>query len=103
LLGTLAGSRQSWASTQTVFQWKPGHIEQWEISLNPTPIKATILPVEPLRLALAQGRPKLILDGMSQFEVTIQPGPQVDLTFELTKGTQNLRVERTVYLVNSTQ
>ena len=105
LLGTLTGSRQDWSRKLTVFVWKDQKFQEMDLDLpaDPPPITAITLPLATLQEKLATARLRFTSDGVSKFKVDVSQGPQVDISFTLEKGTQSLDIERTVYLVNSSQ
>jgi hypothetical protein len=106
LIGTMTGSRQNWSAVLTVFKWSGSRLEEVEVNppTNPAPVGAFAPGLAPDVLPLLEdARPKFVLEGIPEFGVTLQAGPQVDFDFTLEKGTQKLKVIRSVFLVNSSQ
>ncbi len=103
VLGTVADSKQKWAPYLTVFERRDDRLVEFRVPLNPIPDKATVLALEPLLAALTTAELRFQIEDVTDFTVKIDKGPRVDFSFTLEKDKDKLVVERSVFLVNSSQ
>lgn len=105
LEGTIADSKQKWAQYLNVFHWQGRTLTESRVPLAEMPVKATVLPLDPLLAALADDATerRFVIDDVVNFTVTVGEGPRVDFSVTLEKDKDKLVIERTVFLVNSSQ
>lgn len=101
ILGAVANSKPNLSPTLTVFSWDQDRLRESEVALPEAPQTLTALPDGQLLAALADSPTRSLIEGVSEFEVTLQKGPVVELRFRVEKGTESLEVIRLVSLVNS--
>lgn len=100
--GAIAHSKPRLSSSLTVFSWVGEQLTETELPLaHPTLGKPTVLPLEMLLAALPSGRVLHAVEGVTEFQATLEAGPQVSLRFTLEKETEKLAVSRTISLVNN--
>ncbi len=103
LEGALSGSKQQWSNSLTVFSWNGKILQERLIPLKSPPLKATILPPAEL-LGEGEGRIlRLEIADVKEFIATVDAGPRVDIRLTLSKDQDSLQIQRTVFLVNSSQ
>ncbi len=103
LEGSLTGSKQKWVPFLIVFYWSDKQLAETQVALAKTPVKATSLPLDELLEALGGKPVRFRVDGVEHFRAEVAQGPQVDFSFTLKKGEEVLEINRTVFLVNSSQ
>ncbi len=103
LEGALSGSRAEWSSSLALFYREDDKISEILLSLPKTPLKAVTLPWEAMVESLPASPRRMSVSGVTQFEVQIDSGPQVDFQFSIEKDGEKVSVSRTVFLVNSAQ
>ena len=103
LAGALAGSKQSWSDSLTVFSWSDETLQERKLSLESPPNKAAVLPLAQLSEELPKSDLRLEIRDVKEFSLTIDSGPRVDFRLVLSKANDVLTLERTVFLVNSSQ
>lgn len=103
LQGTLSGSRQNWSRDLTLFSWKNKVLQKRSYALSNPPSRAVAPSLEDLMAMPEESVPRLKIEDVEEFEVTINPGPRVDFRLVFAKNLDILRLERSVFLVNSSQ
>lgn len=103
LVGALSGAKQQWSASLTVYSWSGKKLQERIVPLKSPPNKATILPLAEL-LGEGEGRIlRLEIGDVQEFTAKVDSGPRVDVQLTLSKAQDTLRVQRTVFLVNSSQ
>lgn len=103
IVGSMPDSKQNWSADLTAFVWQNNSLTELRATLPTPPVRATTLPLDDLQEVLAGAAPRFRIDGITEFQVTLDSGPRVDFRFVLRKGTQTLTIRRNVFLVNSEQ
>lgn len=101
--GTLADSVQRWANHLDVFVWQDRQLLEQRVPLQGLQLKATALQIDFLVPALANGERRFTITDVTDFRAQLTEGARIDFSFTLEKGKDKLEVQRTVFMVNSSQ
>lgn len=101
--GTASGSKQNWSRDLTLFSLENRCLRKHTLPLEHPPTRAVTLPLDVLPRMRARNAPSLQIQDVKEFVVTIDPGPRVDFRLLFEKEGDILRLDRSVFLVNSSQ